>query len=161
MTWPLGSPSSRLRSRRLGLSSPMILVMVPLYRTSAGVPWGCGGGYHLQALARDCTHPPNSPDMTRTCARVPSKSTRAHMCISLHTCSYTCGFKREGRGTSLVVQRLGLHAFTAGTQVQFLVEDLRSCKLPCGPGKKEKMGEAEPSRTQPHGTDISDVNNKL
>ena len=83
------------------------------------------------------------------------------MCISLHTCSYTCGFKREGRGTSLAVQRLGLHAFTAGTQVQFLVEEIRSCKLPCGQGKKEKMGEAEPSRTQPHGTDISDVNNKL
>ena len=83
---------------------------------------------------------PNSPDMTRTCARVPSKSTQAHMCISLHTCSYTCGFKREGRGNSLAVQRLGLHAFTAGTEVQFLVEELRYRKLPCGQEKKETNG---------------------
>ena len=83
------------------------------------------------------------------------------MCISLHTCSYTCGFKREGRRNSLAVQQLGLHALTASTQVQFLVEELRSHKLPCDQGKKDKMGEAEPSRRQPHGTNINDTNNKI
>lgn len=38
MTCPLGMASSRAFSALLGLSSPIILVMVPLYSTSAGVP---------------------------------------------------------------------------------------------------------------------------
>lgn len=61
MTWPLGKPSSRPRSRRLGLSSPMILVMVPLYRTSAGVPCGCGRREGPQAAAGARPHVPSGP----------------------------------------------------------------------------------------------------
>lgn len=38
MTCPLGMASSLAFSALLGLSSPIILVMVPLYSTSAGVP---------------------------------------------------------------------------------------------------------------------------
>ena len=41
-----------------------------------------------------------------------------------------------GTGNSLAVQWLGLHAFTAGAQVQSLVRELRSCKQ-CGAAKKQ------------------------
>ena len=44
----------------------------------------------------------------------------------------------EGRGNSLVVQRLGLCAVTFGAQVQILVGELRSCK-PCSIAKKKKL----------------------
>ena len=40
-------------------------------------------------------------------------------------------------GSSLAGQWLGLGAFTAGTQVQSLVRELRSCKM-CSVAKKEK-----------------------
>ena len=42
-------------------------------------------------------------------------------------------------GNSLVVQWLGLGAFTVMAQVQSLVRELRSCKL-CGGAKKQKPG---------------------
>ena len=45
--------------------------------------------------------------------------------------------KNPNMGNSLVVQWLALIAFTAGTQVQSLVRELRSCK-PHGMAEKEK-----------------------
>ena len=48
----------------------------------------------------------------------------------------------EGRGNSLVVQRLGLCAFTFRAQVQILVGELRSCKL-CSIAKKKKKLKGE------------------
>ena len=46
----------------------------------------------------------------------------------------------EGRGNSLVVQWLGLCAFTFGVQVQILVGELRSRKL-CSIARKKKKNE--------------------
>ena len=43
-------------------------------------------------------------------------------------------------GNSLVVQGLGFKAFTAWAQVQFLVRELRSCKL-CSEAKKKKKND--------------------
>ena len=50
---------------------------------------------------------------------------------------------RETYGTSLVVQRLGLHALTAVAQVQSLVRELKSCKLYSTVKKKRKGGQRD------------------
>ena len=54
-----------------------------------------------------------------------------------------------GKGTSLEVQRLKLHTYTAGVQVQSLVRELRS-HLPGGAAKNVKPFETDISQGQSH-----------
>ena len=54
-------------------------------------------------------------------------------------------------GSSLAGQWLGLGAFTAGTQVQSLVRELRSCKM-CSVAKKEKKKKKKIWRTRKYGS---------
>ena len=57
-----------------------------------------------------------------------------------------CYLREKNIGSSLVVQWLGLRAFTAGTWVQCLLEELRSQKLSGAAKKKKKKKRKERER---------------